>query len=489
MFINTFFRRILFIFIFLILSLIFCFVIFSSIFHLNTLTFSLPLTTFNLTIDNLFWEKFKLLYLLVFIVSNFFYSNIFYNFLFTKSKIKISKIQKQQMEDLHLYIADDENGIPIIIPKNGLYQNILITGTIGTGKTSSAMYPFTKQLLQFKCNSNAEKLGMLILDVKGNYYFQVKQYVQQFNRENDLIIISLNSNFKYNPLDKPNLQASVLANRLKTILTLFSPNNSESYWLDKVEQILTECIKFCRLYNDNYVTFIEIHKLITISDYYKEKIIILKNKFLAGTFSLEQVHNLYSSLEFFEKEFNSLDSRTSSILKSEITRITGCFISDYNVQKTFCPPKNELNFNGFYDVVNNGKIVVLNMNISEYRNLSKIIAAYLKLDFQTEVMSRLAHPSTNIRSVAFISDEYQEYITDTDAAFFSQSREAKCINIVATQSYTSLLSTINNQYIVKVIIQNLINKLWFRTDDIFTVEDAQKQIGKEEKTKVSFRIL
>lgn len=124
------------------------------------------------------------------------------------------------------------------------------------------------------------------------------------------------------------------------------------------------------------------------------------------------------------------------------------------------------------------------MNISEYRNLSKIIAAYLKLDFQTEVMSRLAN-SSSIRSVVFISDEYQEYVTTSDSAFFSQSREAKCINIVATQSYTSLLEALDNQYSVKVIVQNLINKLWFRTDDTFTIEDAQKQIGKEEKDKVS----
>ncbi len=43
-----------------------------------------------------------------------------------------------------------------------------------------------------------------------------------------------------------------------------------------------------------------------------------------------------------------------------------------------------------------GKIVVLNMNIAEYKNLSKIIAAYLKLDFQSEVMYNLSHStSTN----------------------------------------------------------------------------------------------
>ena len=272
---------------------------------------------------------------------------------------------------------------------------------------------------------------------------------------------------------------------MKTILTLFSKNNSESYWLDKAEQILTEAIKFCRLYNDGYVTFSELHKLITDSDYYMGKINLMRSKFLSGTLSHFDVHNLLSSIEFFEKEFNSLDSRTSSILKSEITRITGAFISDYDVLNTFSPQKSELNFFGFEEMISKGKIIVLNMNIAEYRNLSKIIAAYLKLDFQTEVMARLAKPNSNMRSVCFISDEYHEYVTDTDADFFAQSREAKCINIVATQSYTSLLNSINNQYTVKVIIQNLINKFWFRTDDIFTIEEAQKQLGKEEKKKYS----
>ena len=31
----------------------------------------------------------------------------------------------------------------------------------------------------------------------------------------------------------------------------------------------------------------------------------------------------------------------------------------------------------------------------------------------------------------------------------------------------------------------MINKLWFRTTDNFTIDEAQKQIGKEEKEKIS----
>lgn len=346
------------------------------------------------------------------------------------------------------------------------------------------MYPFTEQLISFRADSFEGKLGFLILDVKGNYYKKVLDFATRYNRLNDAIVISVNGKYKYNPLDKPYLKSSVIANRLKNILLLFSPNNSESYWLDKAEQILECCINLCRLYNDGYVTFEELHKLVSNYNYYFEKVKISKNIFVTGKYSQEDCYLLLNSIEFLENDYFSLDDRTHNILKSEITRITNLFVADYDINKMFCPRKDEINFRGFDDVIRDGKIVVLNMNIAEYKNLSKVIAAYLKLDFQTDVLRQLSCTANN-RSTVFISDEYQEYVTSSDADFFSQSREAKCINIVSTQSYTSLLNALNNQNSAKVIIQNLVNKLWFRTDDIFTIEEIQKQIGKEEKRHVS----
>ena len=385
---------------------------------------------------------------------------------------------------LNLLIGKDFNSKEdIFLPESGLYQNFLITGTIGTGKTSSAMYPFTRQLLEYNSNNPDDKIGMLILDVKGNYCNQIKKYVTQYNLENDLLVISLSSNTYYNPLHKPNLKPQVLANRLKTILTLFSENNSESYWLDKAEQILTEAIKLCRLYNNGYVTFVELHKLITIPNYYHEKICEIRKLFTSSKLNTKEIYELNESLNFFQKEFENLDSRTKGILISEITRITNTFISDYDIFSKFCPPLEKLNFTGFSDVIDSGKIVLLDMNISEYNNLSKIISAYLKLDFQSEILSSLS--KNKIKKTAFICDEYDKYCTKTDSDFFSLSREAKCINIISTQSYSSLKNSLKDDSSVKVITQNLVNKIWFRTDDIFTIEEAQKQLGKEEKEKIS----
>lgn len=437
------------------------------------------------------WRLIKILYLICFLFSNFIFGHFIYtrilmNFSFFQTKNTTrtpSYFVPHTKDTLHLLIGENLSHRKIYIPESGLYQNFLITGTIGSGKTSSAMYPFTKQLIEFNYNNPKKKIGMLILDVKGNFYQQVTKYVRHYNLEKDLIIISLKSDIHYNPLHKPNLKPQVLANRLKTILLLFSENNTESYWLDKAEEILTECIKLCRLYNNNYVTFLELHKLITMPNYYKEKIHVLRDLFISSKLSHSQIYELNSSLDFFQKEFENLDSRTKGILISEITRITNPFISDFDVVSTFCSSKEQLSFTGFSQVIKEGKIVVLNMNISEYNSLSKIIAAYLKLDFQTEIISHLSHSSS--KTTAFICDEYDKYVTKSDGEFFSLSREAKCINIVSTQSYSSLKAILKEESQVKVIIQNLINKIWFRTDDIFTIEEAQKQLGKEEKERTS----
>ena len=482
-------KRILFCLFFMILFFMIYWSIFSPIYYSENIIITYAVHPFNIYEDQpILWNIIKISSIIFYLFNIFIFSFYLSKKIFYK-KVKNKEENKNTINsnDFSLLIGLDNKNNFVKIPEKSLYQNILITGTIGTGKTSSAMYPFTKQLMEYKSNIANEKLGMLILDVKGNYYLQVKKYANIYEREKDLIILDLSSNIKYNPLHKPHLKASVLANRLKTILLLFSPNNSESFWLDKVEQILSECIKLCRLYNNGYVTFEELHNLVVIPNYYEEKIEVLRKLFLQNNFSTEDNYHLLSALNFFEKEYSILDERTKSILKSEVTRITNLFLSDYEVKKVFCPKKDEINFFGFEDVLKKGKIVVLNLNISEYRNLAKMIAAYLKLDFQTEVLNRLANTSNldNERSICFISDEYHEYVTLLDASFFSQSREAKCINIVATQSYTSLLNTLNNQSSVKVIVQNLVNKLWFRTDDIFTIEDAQKQIGKEEKEKFS----
>lgn len=422
------------------------------------------------------WEKIKNYYSIVVVISWILISISFYNKLsFTSQDDSKPTNSTNTASDLSLTLGKNKDSLlPVIIPEKGLYQNVLITGTIGTGKTSSAIYPFIHQLLK-------HDMGMLILDVKGNLHIKVKEMAKKLNKK--VRVIELSGKETYNPLDKPHLKPSILANRLRTILSLFSNQNAtDTYWMDKVELYLTECIKLCRMYNDNYVTFTELHKLIYDKKYLKEKIEFVKNLFLQNKLNYNQTYDFSTCIDFFQSEFQTLDSKVLSIIQSEISRITQLFINDLDVKQTFCPNKEDITFNGFENLGND--IVVLNMNVAEYRNLAKVMAAYLKLDFQSEILMKLAKKQ-NISTVAFVCDEYSEYATENDASFFSQSREAKCINIISTQSYTSLLNAVREQNAAKVIIQSLVNKIWFRTDDIFTIEEAQKQLGKEDKIKYS----
>ena len=293
-------------------------------------------------------------------------------------------------------------------------------------------------------------------------------------------------NIKYNPIDKKELKSNIIANRLKEILLLFSKNNTESFWIDKAEMLISEVIKFIRLYNNNYVTFDEVHKIINDNTYYICKKQVIKKKLLKNEYTEEEVFNINTSVDYIEKEFLKLDERTKGIIVAEISRITGLFVLNYDINKTFCPKENEINFKGFKEVIEQGKIVVLKMNTSKYGDISRIIASYLKMDFQREVLIQAIKEDKNkIRKTAFISDEYQEYVTKNDSNFYSQSRETMCINVIATQSYSSLYNALKDEFSTDVIIQSLVNKIWYRQDDIRTIEKAQKLIGKEEKQKVS----
>lgn len=128
------------------------------------------------------WKIIKLLFFIFYILSSIIISNLIYSIKLNKSvnEKKNRKVTNSIINsDLNLLIGYNKDNSPIYLCEKSLYQNILITGTIGSGKTSCAMYPFTKQLIEYKSNIITEKIGMLILDVKGNFHSQVSYYAQK----------------------------------------------------------------------------------------------------------------------------------------------------------------------------------------------------------------------------------------------------------------------------------------------------------------------
>lgn len=375
--------------------------------------------------------------------------------------------------DESITIAKNNEGEEVKISIQGLYQNLLITGSIGSGKTSSAISKITDELI-------SKGYSGLILDIKGNYVKTVDKICEKYGVRDRLFVLSDKNDLKYNVLQS-DIKPIEMASRIKQVLEIISPsNNSDSYWLDKVENVLFNMIILIRYYNDNKIDFMEIHKLTTNIQYLEDKILECKTKLMKTNVDNKTAFEMSNVIMFFEKEYMMLENRIRNIISSEITRVTIPFVTSYNAYKRF----GSFNDEDYIDGVKKDGIFVLSINIADNKVLSKMLAAFIKLEFQKKIISNISNSKTTF----LIADEYQEFSNIEDAHFLSLSREAKCINILSMQSYTSLKKSLKNELASQVIIQNMVNKIWFRNDDNYTVGEIVKQIGKEEITKENIAI-
>lgn len=173
----------------MLIIVLFNFIILDSLLQLDSYNFTFLEKNYN--IESWLWQKIKLFYILIVAFNwSILFKNIYEKHIktCTSESANPNTLEINKTDQLHLDvgICCDTN-LPVIIPKQGLFQNILITGTIGTGKTSSAMYPFVEQLI-------SQNIGMLVLDVKGNFHYHLKELAQKYNKK--VTVIELRSEKK-----------------------------------------------------------------------------------------------------------------------------------------------------------------------------------------------------------------------------------------------------------------------------------------------------
>jgi hypothetical protein len=98
---------------------------------------------------------------------------------------------------------------------------MLIVGAVGTGKTSACMYPNVEQLVGYRANDSARKIGGLILEVKGDFCRHVRDLLARHGRAGDYVEVSLASPYRYNPLHNQ-LDAYALAYQPVAQVPIFS---------------------------------------------------------------------------------------------------------------------------------------------------------------------------------------------------------------------------------------------------------------------------
>ncbi len=104
-----------------------------------------------------------------------------------------------------------------------------------------------------------------------------------------------------------------------------------------------------------------------------------------------------------------------------------------------------------------------------------------------------SNPEKHWRSVLFLCDEYHSFATTGesdptgDEKFFALSRHARCIPVVATQSISSLRSTLAGET-WRTLLQTFRTKIFLTLSDDFSARTASELCGKEEQLKLNYSI-
>ena len=146
----------------------------------------------------------------------------------------------------------------LTIPERGLFTGIAIVGAIGSGKTAGGMYPFAEQILGYRASDKERRIGGLILEVKGDFCHKVRDILGRHGREEDYIEVSLNSEYRYNPLHN-DLDAYALAYSIASLLNNLFGRGKEPFW----QQAYTNLVKFIILLHKvayDYVTLFDVYE-------------------------------------------------------------------------------------------------------------------------------------------------------------------------------------------------------------------------------------
>ena len=461
----------------------------------------------------------------------------------------------------------------LTIPDRGLFTGTAVFGAIGSGKTSGCMRPFAKQVLEYRANDPHRRIGGLVMEVKGDFCYQVQKLLRATGRAEDYVEISLTGPYRYNPLHN-DLDAFTLAYSISSLLNNLYGKGKEPFW----QQAYTNLVKFIILLykvTDGYVTLFQIYEAAISKTKLTEKIAASEELFIAlakrtlpakfvvishavydksealGKWNWHEWKNAFRTgytkelettlqeaelgyvtveepgeldgkalayrLEQFEavKRWHTEDwLRLQDKLRSSVVEGIAVFLSMFDdnpeLKRVFCPPQEcydpiankdgrfGLPLPAFGSLIESGKLVALNFPVSANPGVARAIGVFMKQDFQRAMLNRIPemerNPRQYFREALFLCDEYQAFATvgesdpTGDEKFFALSRQAKCIAIVATQSISSLKTSLGGNDTYKTLLQTFRTKIFLSLSDDATAKIASELCGREEQMSPNYSI-
>lgn len=355
----------------------------------------------------------------------------------------------------------------------------LITGQIGTGKTTGAV-----NAMLWQVSKNCPTWGGVCVDDKGLYWETLTPMLHQLGRADDLILLQVRPAdappgwkpaHTFNFLDNPHLPYSAKAKIICDVAASLGQRTDQSFFRMQAQVQMEFAFQVLAI-SGLPVTLDNAYGLLTTDSVLKDVMDMLAKQDSAVAKVL---------LEHYEGAFRSQPAEQLGGVKTTVANYLKYF-TDSGIAEVFCPAKSSFSF----DDLDQGKIICVSLPQC-YQVERRYINTLLKLSFYTHALRRFDKPAAaraGDNLLILWADEAQKIVTAADDGMSDYNvvdviREARATVVAATQSYQSLMPPMADERKAKVFIANMANRVTFCAADEESAKIAADTLGKRKAKK------
>lgn len=365
-----------------------------------------------------------------------------------------------------------------------LFENVFISGSTGSGKSSGSGAALASALLNPRGLLPEERIGLIVFIYKKSDVEDWLRLAFQSGRQDDVIHIQAHHANVFNILEQYKDQEPMNAvNALLNVsgLSVESGRGEEEFWQLQKSKALDRLIRLNQICGQplSIDTLYRIHSSAPAdseqlqSKEFRDQSFCWHMLGRAAEKVGEDHPNFKMAENYFVREIPFLDDRTASNIRTMVGGILEPFVSSSILKQMFCG-SSKLRLDDIFT----GKIVLLDIPVQTHEYVGRIAQVMFKYAFQKAVEKR--NLDTHPNPVIFHQDEAQQFLTRFDHSFMSTCRSSRAGSILLSQNisnYHAAITGARAEAKVNSLMALCNTKIFHAQNDYLTNEYASKTIG------------
>lgn len=385
--------------------------------------------------------------------------------------------------------APRRSAAPVVLRLGGFAWRVedfcrgwLITGQVGTGKTTAAI-----NTMLWQVSRSCPTWGGVCVDDKGLYWETLSPMLRQLGREKNLVLLQVRPpdtspdwvpTHTFNFLDNPHLPYSAKAKIVCDVAASLGQRTDQSFFRMQAQVQMEFAFRVLDAAGHS-VTLRHAYDFLTLDTLQKE---------IMGMLGEQDTPDARLLVKHYENNFLGQPPEQLGGVKTTLANYLKYF-TDPMIAEIFCPAKSSFRF----DDLDRGTIVCVSLP-QRYQVERRYINTLLKLSFYAHVLRRFDKPASARAADNLLilwADEAQKIVTASDDGMSDYNvvdviREARATVVAATQSYQSLMPPMGDERRAKVFIANMANRVTFCAADEESAKIAADTLGKRKAKRRTY---